>query len=254
MIENISKENFKRICKLNKKRYREENLDSFDIIIEGYRLIKQVLIFGLEIKAVYINLDNVNQFKDIAENPNFSVYFLSMSQAEQLSETKRSQGVFAEITFRTKPIINFNKLLYLNAIKDPGNLGVIYRTASAFDIDGIIIDEDCCDLSNDKVVRASMGAVFDVPTLKVDNTWIKTRKEELFISNISEDNGTSLNLFKFPDKPFILVLGSEAFGVAKYLSEQKHERVCIPMYGGMQSLNVATAAGIFMYKMRVDNG
>jgi len=246
----ISGEQFRQLIKLKK-----QALD--DIVIEGRRLIEQLIDDGIPIKRLYIQADKYDTFTSII-NKNIETYILSERQANQLAETQHSQGIFAQITFKTKPILKYNKLIYLNAISDPGNLGTILRTASGFGIDGVILDKDCCDLKNSKVIRASMGAVFTVPIFKVSDTingvptigadtWLAGRKETIIASTIS--GGTPLSDFRFPSTPYIVVIGSEAHGVSPSLTKYIQKQIYIPMQNHMESLNVAVIAGILMYRM-----
>ena len=247
MINNVSKETFKKLKKLNNKKYRDDSSVAFDILIEGERLIHQVKNFGCPIKSLYISLEKFDDLKKTISKFECPVYTLTNSQSEHLSETIQGQGIFAQIKFELKPITRFRKLLFINGISDPGNLGTIIRTASAFQIDGLIVDEDCCDLSNSKLIRSSLGAVFNLPLLCVKQQWLSGWDGKIFVSHLS--NGLSLNKFKFPDTPYIVVIGSEAHGVHESILKFEHERIYIPMTGGMESLNVAVATGIFMYKM-----
>ncbi|MCL2064707.1 MAG: RNA methyltransferase [Candidatus Cloacimonetes bacterium] len=250
MIEKVSKESFKKLLKLNNKRYRDESLDRVDLLIEGSRLIEQVVGYDIQIKSLYFKEDYFSEHQKIFQEVHCPMYELSKSQSEALTATNNEQGIFAVVTFEKKAILNYNKLIYLNAIKDPGNLGSIIRTASVFDIDGIILDKNCCDVLNEKVVRASMGAVFAVPIEKVDESWIKNRPETIFVSHPDKNKGISLENFFFPDRAFIMIFGSEANGISEYINVLPHQKLFIEMSGKMQSLNVAIAAAIFMYKMR----
>ena len=246
MEETLSKNAFKLLCKLNNKKYRDEKTEGFDILIEGERLISQVIDYSVKIKALYTS-ENISKFHDLDSRK----YYITEKQAEMLTETENSQGIFAQVTFQTTQITMFNRLVYLNGISDPGNMGTIIRAAVAFGVDGVIVDDLCCDISNSKVVRASMGAVFKQPILKVKQGWLSERKETIVISEI--DNGTPLNEFKFPDSPYILVIGNEANGVCENIRLQAAHRVYIPMQNSMESLNVAVAAGILMYKLGIRN-
>ena len=264
MIENVSNENFKILNKLSRGRnlasrqssnlasrhsnpYLNKQHEAFDVLIEGKRLISQVLEFGLKIKSLYIKNDKIESFNHLIDKCQCPTYSLTEKQANILTETKSLSGIFALVSFQTQPIKNFNKLLYLNKISDPGNLGSIIRTASVFDIDGIVLDDGCCDISNSKVIRASLGAVFVVPMLKVDEFWLQERTEKLFIAHSSK--GISINEINFDSIPYIIILGSEAHGVSTDINNLSHQKVHISMQGKMQSLNVAMAAGLFMYEM-----
>jgi len=236
----VSGEQFKQLIKIKKQ-------PNTDIIIEGKRLITQVVCDGIPINKVYIQADKYDLYAPALKTLETEIFLFSEKQANQLAETQHSQGIFAQVTFTTKPITNYQRLLYLNAISDPGNLGTIVRTASGFGIDGLILDKDCCDLRNSKVIRASMGAVFTVPTVTVDDTWLLNRKETIIACTIG--GGTPLADFTFPSTPYIVVFGSEAHGVSASLLPYIQKQIYIPMQNHMESLNVSVVAGILMYRM-----
>jgi len=253
MIENVSNEYFKRLCKLNRKKYRDKSSEHFDILLEGERLINQTIDFGVKVKSFFVRHDKINQYQSILSKASCPIFLLSKKQSNELTETNNEQGIFIKIEFSERffqqPIHSVTSpILYLNNISDPGNLGTIIRTASAFHIKGLILDTECCELSNSKLIRASLGAVFKVPLHIVDKTWLKTRKEKIFICDATE--GISMkenrNCLRVPS---IVVIGSEAHGVSEYISLLAHEKININMPGKMQSLNVAIVAGILMYEM-----
>jgi len=246
MVDYVSKERFKRIKKLNHQKYRDYTNDCFDVLIEGEKLIHQVVLFGISLQAIYTIEDRYKVVEKIVQNQPCPIYFLSESQSQSLTETQTGQGIFAQVGFVTKPILHYNKLLYLNDISDPGNLGTIIRTASSFSIDGIIIDEQCCDIANSKVIRSSMGSVFAIPIMKSNKEWLEKQKCRIVVSDVHM--GVSLDKYQFPKIPFILVLGSEAKGVSESIIEIANDRVFIPLSGKMESLNVAVATGIFLFK------
>jgi TrmH family RNA methyltransferase len=197
---------------------------------------------------MYISDKRIDNFADIISMSKTTVYRLTDSQAEVLSDTKNGSGLFARIEFKTRPIENYKKLIYLNAISDPGNIGTILRCGRAFGVDGIVLDKSCCDLTNPKVVRSSLGAVFTVPTVVVDEDWLSSRSEQLILSDLR--GGVAIDRFEFPSVPYIVVFGSEAVGISDEIQKLSHTFVHIPVANEMESLNVGVAVGIFLHKMR----
>ena len=247
MINIVSNEAFKRLNKINNPKYRDSNTTSFDVLLEGERIISQVIVYGNKIDSVYISSNKINHFESILKLVKCPIYLLSEKQSSILTETKNEQGIYAQLEFKIKPFLKQKRLLYLNNITDPGNLGTIIRTVASFPIDGLLIDEKCCDIANSKVIRASMGAVFKVPILRVNSDWLAQNNHPLIISDAHQ--GISLKDFPFPTESFVLVIGSEAFGVADTIKTLPHQKVFIPITDEMESLNVAIATGIFLYKM-----
>ena len=220
------------------------------MLLEGERLISQVILNGHLIKEIYTTEKAIRTCEKTIQKLSCPIYLIRDSQADELSETQNSQGLFAVIEFQTLQISKWDRLLYLNGISDPGNLGTIIRTAASFSIDGIVLDENCCDIANSKVIRASLGAVFEVPFYMGNEEWLFSRKEKIIVSDVH--GGKQLDQYAFPKSSFIFVIGSEAEGVSQPIINRADEIVNITSSGKMESLNVAVATGIFLYKMNSD--
>ena len=140
------------------------------------------------------------------------------------------------------------KLLLLDRVQDPGNLGTLIRTADAAGVDAIILGEGCADPYNPKVVRATQGSLFHLPLIKAD---LSEFIDELEIPVY----GTALEEaipFKQvePSETFALLVGNEGQGVSEELLGKTTKNLYIPIYGKSESLNVGIAAGILMYYLR----
>ncbi|CAN6450849.1 unnamed protein product [Victoria cruziana] len=153
-----------------------------------------------------------------------------------------------------------NRLLVLDGIQDPGNLGTLLRTAMAFGWDGVFLLPGCCDPFNEKAIRASRGSCFQIPI--VSGRWehlesLKSRFKMKLLAGHPENSGeekTSLSLspeftFLWEDKPVALVVGSEGHGLSEE-SKSICELISIPMAGGYESLNVSVAGGIFLFMLQ----
>ena len=138
------------------------------------------------------------------------------------------------------------KVVYLDKVNDPGNIGTIIRTALAFDYDAVILSEGCCDCYNEKVVSATKGALFSLPILHGDLAEFKQGKK-VIVSALS-DKAIDLKDLKRPDS-FILVVGNEANGVSQEILKQADIIAKISIQN-IDSLNVGVAAGIFMNHLR----
>ncbi|KAL8472254.1 hypothetical protein ACS0TY_028837 [Phlomoides rotata] len=153
-----------------------------------------------------------------------------------------------------------HRLLVLDGIQDPGNLGTLVRSATAFRWDGVFLLPGCCDPFNDKALRASRGACFQIPIVSGNWTHVRALKEEFQMKFLAGHPATSnglnpvIELSKdfadfVADLPLCLVLGSEGAGLSEH-SRSICELVTIPMAGEFESLNVSVAAGIFMYMLQ----
>jgi TrmH family RNA methyltransferase len=147
--------------------------------------------------------------------------------------------------------INPEKLLLIDAVQDPGNIGTMIRTADAAGIDAVILGEGCADLYNPKVVRSTQGSLFHMPVIKGNLSEIIDELKQIG----TPVYGTALegaSPFEEVEKSsrFALLVGNEGQGVSKELLEKTTKNLYIPIYGKSESLNVGIAAGILMYHLR----
>ncbi|KAK7386705.1 hypothetical protein VNO78_27040 [Psophocarpus tetragonolobus] len=156
-----------------------------------------------------------------------------------------------------------HRILVLDGIQDPGNLGTLLRSAVAFRWDGVFLLPGCCDPFNEKALRASRGASFQLPVVSGSWNHVETLKEEFqmkLLAGHPEHEGlikpVSLLSPSFCDSlsetPLCLVLGSEGSGLSKK-PLQSCELVSIAMAGEYESLNVSVAGGIFLYMLQPKN-
>lgn len=140
-----------------------------------------------------------------------------------------------------------DKLVYLDGVQDPGNVGTIIRTALAFSYDGVILSKDSASLTNSKVIQSTKGALFSIPL--VNNLTLEDLKNKGYIIIVTALEG-AINYLKSPkfDK-FVLVLGNEGQGVKKENINLADTVVKIEM-GNIDSLNVAVAGGILLNHFR----
>jgi TrmH family RNA methyltransferase len=171
-----------------------------------------------------------------------------------LAATEHPQGVVAVYTVPAWPIEalaprNGQPLVVLDGVQDPGNVGTIARTARAFGAAGLVALPGTADLSNPKVVRGAMGALFTLPHLHLS--------ESAFIESITRWRADlwAMTMEGVPlatarsDHPIVLLLGNEGAGLHTSLLAHVTRQVTIPLRPGTESLNVATAAGIALYEV-----
>lgn len=140
-------------------------------------------------------------------------------------------------------------LLFLDGIRDPGNLGTIIRTADWFGLGAIVLGPGCADWTNPKVVQASMGSVFRVRCAEMSlGELIEAFPERVVL--VSDMDGTDISTIHFPEQG-VLVMGSESQGVSAESLEKANQRITINKNprSRAESLNVATAAGILLSRL-----
>lgn len=170
--------------------------------------------------------------------------------SEYISDTKSPQGLFAAAErFGRRIPENARRLVVLDGVGDPGNVGTIIRTAEALGFDGVIFMGACADKFSPKTLRASMGSVFRVPShFPADIAALKKLLSgfEAYAAMLDE-NAARLGEETFPEKTAV-VIGSEGGGVSPEVAALCGKKLYIPIRGA-ESLNAAVAAGVIMWEI-----
>ena len=258
MIKITSKDNslIKHIHKLNKSdKYRKEHSE---FTAEGIRICKDAFLSNAKISSLLVCEDIIEKNSDLIyeiENVSENSYVLPKSLFKEISDTKTPQGIICVIKALDNPTlfdkIKSNvKLLALENIQDPSNLGTILRTAEAVGVSGVILSADCCDIYSPKVVRGSMGAVFRLPFKVVDSfdNYILDNKNINFYASVVYEDAEKVTDFKF-EEPCVLLVGNEGNGLKESTVKLCDKRLTIPMNGRAESLNASAAAAILIWEM-----
>jgi RNA methyltransferase, TrmH family len=243
-IESVKNPKVKAWKKLLTKKERDQ---SGHYLIEGFHLVEEALKEQIVLEVI------VNQDIEMPVHLNLDgteVVYVNEDVMRAICDTETPQGVAAVCEKRIDSMENvkMEKLLLLDRVQDPGNLGTLIRTADAAGMDAIILGEGCADPYNPKVVRATQGSLFHLPIVKRN---LATFMDEIDIPLY----GTALeNAIAFkavePSETFALLVGNEGQGVSEELLGKTTKNLYIPIYGKSESLNVSIAAGILMYYLR----
>ena len=226
--------------------------------LESARLIQDAALSGAEIEMLFVTDDANEKYReyiDIILKSTKKAFIISTEIAEKLADTKTTQGVFAVLRVLDK-FANISKIKYygkyvaLEEISNPSNFGAICRTAEAVGLDGVII-KGGCDVYNPKVQRASMGALFRLDVITVDDlpalfTELKNNNMKIYGS---VPDSSALKITDI-DKTcgMVVIIGNEGNGISDEAKENS-TLVTIPMNGYAESLNAAAAATIIMWEM-----
>lgn len=244
--------NVKKLLSSSKER-RAQGL----FVLEGARLVFDVLNSFYKIKYFFITPDAYDKYTEQSDEliqlSQYS-YFISEDVAEKLGDTKNAQGVFAVCAVESSnAFINKSdaKLIALDNVQDPGNLGTIVRTAEALGIDGVIVGGGC-DIYNPKVLRASMGSMLRMNITLTDNladSLNGLKQKGLMVCGTSPDhNAKNITKLDFSNGG-VCVIGNEANGISNEIKNICDMLITIPMLGRAESLNAAVAASITMWEM-----
>jgi TrmH family RNA methyltransferase len=247
---------WKQYQKLKFKKYRQEwKL----FLVEGKRLCQEAANSNWTIESAFIhesfqNDPSFSSFEKTISSKNLPLQILSPSNFDKLADTKNPQGILFVMRIpqpsdpQTESWLAQPIILLLDGIRDPGNLGTIIRTADWFGVNFIASSADAVDFYNSKTIRASMGSVFRVNCLELENLsdFIKILKKNQFtILATSPQSAKSMEQLQITF-PVALLLGGEAEGISSELLELSSEIIQIKKYGQADSLNVAVAAGILL--------
>ena len=235
-ITSINNEKVKFWTKLNEKKFRDSN-NLF--LVEGNHLVSEALKHGI-VKEIITTSDYIYDV---------DTYYVSDKVINKISKQKSGTNVIA-VCKKLKENEIGNKLLILDNIQDPGNLGTIIRSAVAFNIDTIVLSIDTVDLYNDKVIRSSEGMIFNINIIKRDlNSFIKELKNndyEIIGTNVSK--GNDINNINLNNK-FAILMGNEGTGLKVELQELCDVFLYIKMNELCESLNVGVATSIILYEI-----
>jgi len=241
-------------------RDRKARLEAGELAIEGEKLFQEAVSSGLKPISVLItekfSLKN-NKFCEYAANL-CNIDIISDDLGEYISDTKSPQGVFFTLPLLDKSV-NLNtiissagkkRLILLDGLQDPGNVGTIIRSCDAFGADGLILSENSADINSPKVIRSAMGSAFRLPVCRGNLTELllelKAEGVEL-ISSVLNKGAEKLGSFVFPGKCCVII-GGEGAGISQEAANLCGRELYIPIKNA-ESLNAAVAASIIMYEM-----
>ncbi len=221
--------------KLKEKKHRDlENL----FIVEGDHLVNEAIC-----NNVVKELISLKEIETSCDG-----YLVTEKIMKQLTTQVTTPTIIA-ICYKIPEKKIIGKVLILDNIQDPGNLGTIIRSAVAFNFKTIILSDDSVDLYNPKVVRATEGLIFKINILRKNLNkeiiCLKDRDYHVIGSSLNSANNIITN---HPD--IALIIGNEGNGIKKNLLEMCDEIIKIPISDKCESLNAGVAASILMYEMR----
>lgn len=235
------------------KRFREliRLGDAEFFAVEGAKLIADALDSGFEIEAAAFTPKAAEKYADIFGRIPCRISVINYDISEYISDTKTPQGAFALFKRRDKrnPLFSeCRRLILLDGVRDPGNVGGIARSCEAFGFDGLILSCDSADLFGSKAVRAAAGSAFRLPSVRGDLTAvIPELKQSGFVVYAADldKEALPLNQVVFAERSAV-VIGSEGEGISRAAAGLCDSKIYIPIKG-VRSLNAGVAAGIVCY-------
>ena len=240
VITSLDNEKVKYYYKLQKKKYRDINnefvVEGEHLVLEAFKtgVLKEVLLEEGEVLP--IDVEQIEVTKEV------------LKKISTLSSPPKMIGLCEK---KIETTIG-KKILVVDEIQDPGNLGTIIRSAVAFNIDTIVIGDNTVDVYSPKVIRSTQGMLFHVPIVfySIDKLIpiLKKLKIPVLATNVKYGEEVK-NLTRDEKQTFALIVGNEGNGVNPKYLELSDKFIYIPMNDVVESLNVAIATSIILYEM-----
>ena len=229
---------------LKEKKGREEQ---HAFLVEGIRMVREALCSASGIRALLLREDYQPE-SPLPEN--IPAYCLPSHVFQAVCDTKTPQGIAAVLDLHVCAASG-PRLLALDGVQDPGNVGTIIRTADAAGFDGVLLSAECADLFSPKVLRSTMGSIFRLGfsfPASLPEALEQLKKDGYSVLS-SQLDGDPFYDRENVSSAFVLIIGNEGNGVSDAVKAVATHRLCLPMRGGAESLNAAVAAGIMMYDL-----
>ena len=236
LITSLNNDRVKDLVKLKDKKYRDKNnlffIEGYDTILEAYKnnVIKELYVLdGIECEIdmpfTYVSYDVM---KKISDMESISEYYAVCCKKEE-----------KEIG---------NRIIILDNIQDPGNLGTIIRSAVAFNFDSVILSSNSVDLYNPKVLRSTKGMLFNMNVMVRDICSFIEEIEDYTVYGTSVLNGIDIRNEDIPSK-IAIVIGNEGNGISDIVYNLCDKYIYIKMNDKCESLNAGVSASILMYEV-----
>lgn len=236
MTVSENNKHFKFLKKLKNKKYRQQY---GQYLIESKKLVEEAIKSKQDILEIIV----VEDFPLENQRCN-KVLRLPYYLFKKISTMNNPEGIMALVRLKEEKSVTSDKILLLDNLNDPGNMGTIIRSAEAFDFRDVLLVNNCVDFYNEKCLRASMGSVFRVNIVQTDIDYIKKLKSRYTVIS----TGMYADDYKkIDEEKIILMIGNEANGLSEDLLKLSDKQITIPMKGEVESLNAAIAASILMH-------
>lgn len=247
MIEFISSLKNPKVTLWKSLKERKGRRESGCFLVEGRKMTEEALASAFPVEAVLVDENRMTEFVFPA---GVRTYAMPAHVLAAVCDTQTPQGIAAVVRMAFVPL-TASRLIALDGVQDPGNVGTIIRTADAAGFDGVLLSQQCADVFSPKVLRATMGSIFRMGIRVTEDLPGELRQMAQEGASVlsSQLDGTPFYQLGPVAPPFVLVIGSEGNGVTDAVKAVATHRVKLPMRGGAESLNAAVAAGIMMYEL-----
>lgn len=247
VIESVANQRVKQWRKLHTNKGRRQQAR---YLVEGFHLVEEALKWASDQVEMILFTEEVSDSIDMVDGLDYIQ--VSVDVLKSLSQTETPQGIIAVLWMpESSEDWAPGQYLLIDAVQDPGNLGTMIRTASAAGFAGVILGAGTVDAYNDKVVRASQGAIWQIPIyhLSLDQAIhrLKEANHHIFATQLHAQAVSYLDISPVEYQHCGIIVGNEGQGVSEAIVDLADQAIYIPMPGKTESLNVAVATGILLF-------
>ena len=240
------------LSSLGQKKFREEHAL---FVVEGVKMVEEAIHQShFTLKTIYGTSEWIGKNGFLLKDPSLEIIEIKEKELKRISNLKNPNQVFCVcekgIKSEDKDLKINDLTLYLDRIKDPGNMGTILRIADWFGIENVILSPESVEVFNPKVVQATMGAIFRVSIFERDfDSFSEEHSDFKFFATTM----SGADVFKMKKtKKSVIIIGNESHGISKEIMDKVEEKISIPTFkkSRSESLNAAVATGIICSAFR----
>lgn len=239
IITSVNNELVKETSKLLQTKYRKEK---GLFLLEGNKCIEEAIASGLEVVHIF-SKDGFENYPQRIETTD-----AVLSKISDAKTPPKAVAVAKMPEYDSLNLKGMQRVVLLEGIKDAGNLGTIIRTATAFDIDAIVLYGNTVDIYNPKCVRASVGNLWKIPVIELKD--LSAFDEFERVATLPNGNNVIGLKGYMPKEKVLIMFGSEADGLSDELKKSATKNVTIEMSDNVESLNLSISVGIILYKIK----
>jgi len=229
----------------------KERREADMFVVEGVRLVEEAVKANWQFQFILFSDGLSERGKELVNTltaKQIEVEETSGDLLQNASETENSQGILAVLQLSYLPIPDLPTFILIpDQIRDPGNLGTLLRTAATAGVQAALLPPETTDAFAPKVLRAGMGAHFQLPIHSM--TWDEIREHikdtHIYLADMNGQSCWETDL----REPVALVIGGEAEGASEEARNLATQRISIPMPGKVESLNAAVAGSVLMFEV-----
>lgn len=238
---------------------RQGKEDEKYFLAESIKIVKEALDSGADIRGIFFTQHFLSHQKEshllkLCKEKNIPCEEISVPVFQGISMLEHSDGILAQAVKKKYDFSDVEKkkdsvIVVLEHIQDPGNVGTMLRLCDAFGASAVFLGKGCASLYNPKVIRASMGAFFHLPSVTGDAPtflkWLRENKYKIILSDAR--GGKAIYETQFSGR-CAFAFGNESKGLSSWFYNHADIIACIPQHGKLNSINVALACALFLYE------